>query len=479
MHSATNRELIEFTTPWAHEIAAPGGRPMPLTDLGNSERFVIAHGKNVRHCQATRRWYFWDGTRWAEDTTGDVKRRAKSVMRNILLEAAVQDSEEQRKQVIAHQIRSESDRAIRASIALAESDENVAVRLSDFDCDPMLFNVTNGTLDLRTGELRPHRRNDLLTKLAAVNFDPLVPCPRWDRFLGEIMAGDGDLVAFLRRGIGYSLTGHTNEHSLFLPYGVGANGKTTFLEVVRFVLGDYAAQADFGSFMIAKGQTIWNDLARLRGARFVTAAESESGKRMAETVVKALTGGDTVTVRFLYSEHFEYRPEFKLWLATNHRPKIIGTDEGIWRRIRLVPFAVSIPKERQDRNLSEELKQEASGILNWALAGLRQWQAGGLREPGVVNAANIEYRASQDLLAHFLEAKCTVAPGAEARAGELYRAYRDWSEATGESQINEREFSNALVERGFTKTKIGQRVGKPSGSYWRGVGISSAGADGG
>jgi putative DNA primase/helicase len=471
MHTARKTEPIEFAVPWTHEAATSGGRPMPLTDLGNAERLVLAYGQDLHYCQATRRWHVWDSRRWAEDSTGEVKRRAKRTARNILLEAAAMDDDKHKNEVIAHQIRSESERGIRAMMALAESDEGVALRLADYDRDGMLFNVMNGTIDLRNREIRDHCREDLLTKISPVNFDPGATAPIWDGFLKEIMNGDPEMVAFLQRSVGYSLTGQTNEHALFLPYGVGANGKSTFLEVVRFVLGDYAAQADFSTFMVAKGQPIRNDLARLRGARFVTAVESEAGKRMAESVVKTLTGGDTVAVRFLYSEHFEYRPQFKLWLATNHKPKILGTDDGIWRRIRLVPFTVTIPKERQDLNLAERLKFEGPGILNWSLEGLRQWQAGGLREPKAIFAATTEYRTSQDVLAHFLEAKCTVAPHAQARAGELYRVYRNWSEATGEFHINEREFSNQLLERGFTKTKIGQRVGKPSGAYWSGIGV--------
>jgi putative DNA primase/helicase len=455
-------ESIVFDRPWMGDTHPPGGRPMPLSDLGNSERLIIAHGQDLRHCQATRQWFWWDGMRFVSDSTGAVKRRAKETVRNMLLEAAVMDNEKHRNELIAHQIRSESDRAIRAMMALAESDEKVAVRFSDFDCDPMAFNVSNGTIDLKTGELHPQRRLDLLTKLAPIHYDSEATCPAWDKFLSEVLP-DPSLRAFVRRAIGYSLTGDSSEEVMFLLHGSGANGKSKFLEAVRYVLGEYAVAADTSTFLVTKGQTIRNDIARLRRARLVTAVESEAGKRLAESLLKACTGGDTVAARFLYAEHFEFVPCFKLWLATNHKPRIIGTDEAIWRRIRLIPFSVVIPKEQRDHKLPERLKHESSGILNWALAGLRDWQVNGLREPECVNAATADYRESQDALAHFLQSTCVVAPNAEIRAGELYAAYRQGAENNGEFQMTDRDFSASLEERGFKKSR------NSSGRFWKGL----------
>ena len=462
---------VRFATPWLHDVAPSGGRPMALSDLGNSERFAVAHAEDVRHCQATRKWLVWEGRRWAADLTGEIKRRAKSTVRNILIEAAVMDEEKHRGELIAHQIRSESDRAIRAMISLAASDEKIAKRLSDFDSDPMQLNVSNGMLELDSCQLRPHRREDLLTKLAPVEFNADASCPQWDAFLGEIMGERCELVAFLQRAAGYSLTGDISEHCFFLLHGDGANGKSTFLEVLRHVLGDYAAQTDFSTFLVAKGQPIRNDIARLRGARLVTGIESDAGRRLAESLVKALTGGDTVSARFLYSEHFEFQPEFKLWLATNHKPRILGTDLAIWRRIRLVPFTVTIPSTRQDRYLAQKLKTEGSGILNWALAGLRDWQRQGLQEPEAVDAATEDYRQSQDFLGHFIDAKITPVLGSEVGARALYSTYKDWCEAAGEFRMNEREFSGALTERRFSKRRVGPRVGKPPGVYWRDIAV--------
>jgi putative DNA primase/helicase len=396
------------------------------------------------------------------DLTGEVKRYAKATVRRILFEAIVQDIDKHRSELAAHQIRSESERAIRAMIALAESDKAVAVRLEDFDRDPLLFNVLNGTIDLRTQQLREHRREELLTKLAPVNFDPAATCSVWEKFLLEVLP-DPELRRFVQRGVGYSLSGDVTEEVMFLLHGCGANGKSKFLEGLRYVFGDYSMATDAATFMVTKGQTVRNDLARLRGARFVTAVESDAGKRLSEALIKLFTGGDTVSARFLYSEHFEFSPNFKLWLATNHKPRVLGTDEAIWRRIRLIPFSITIPKELRDHKLAEKLKAESSGILNWCLAGFRDWQNKSLGEPDCVTAATAEYRESQDALGNFLATKTDLVPNGEARAAELYSLYAAWTEVNGEYQMRDRDFSSALVDRGFEKCR------DTNGRFWRGI----------
>jgi putative DNA primase/helicase len=356
-------------------------------------------------------------------------------------------------------------------IELAQSERGVAVRLGDFDKDEWLLNLQNGTLDLRTATLRPHNRNDSITKLSPIEYVSDAVCPQWNKFLAEITDGNLEFVGYLQRAVGYSLTGITNEQALFLLCGRGANGKTVFLETVRFILGDYAASANFESFIQTRSGAIRSDLARLNGARFVTATESESGQQLAEAVVKQMTGSDTVTVRFLYSENFEFRPEFKLWLATNHRPRITGHDDGIWRRLRVLDFTVSIQKADQDRQLLEKLKLEGPGILNWALSGLSDWTAYGLSEPPAVISASSAYRQDEDVIQHFLEARCVQASHAETRAGLLYFTYKNWASGAGEISKNDREFANCLRDRGFTKVKVGQRVGRPAGAYWKGISL--------
>jgi putative DNA primase/helicase len=470
---ASPEEMESATVPESGVHEAESDSPEPfrvegeihLTDLGNAKRLAKACGNDIRYCFHTKKWYVWTGRRWAVDDKGTVYKKAKRVVQSILAEAASIEDPEIRKAYVQHERASEADSRIKAMVALAQSEGRIPVRLSDFDTNPNLLNVLNGTLDLTTGKLGLHRRCDLLTKISPVVYDPEAKCPAWLRFLDEITAGNKALQAYLQRWVGYSLTGETNEHALSLLWGKGANGKTTFLEVIRHVLGDYAQTADFASFMVSKQQGVRNDIARLNGARLVTATESESGKRMSESVVKQLTGGDTVSARFLYSEHFEFVPQFKLWLATNHKPKIVGADDGIWRRIRLIPFAVQIPKERQDRNLPKKLKVEAAGILNWALEGLRRWQTMGLVEPGIVTDATTEYRADQDVLQHFIDAVCTTGAEKRTKGSALYAAYKQWAETAGEFVMSGRDFSNAMSDRGYSRYHTKSERG------WQGIAL--------
>ena len=438
-----------------------------LTDLGNAKRFVECYGNDVRYCFHTKKWYVWTGHRWTVDDKGTVTKKAKRVVQSILKEAAEIDDEETRKAYVLHERKSEAKNRLDAMVGLAQSEGDVPVRLADFDRAPMLLNTVGGTIDLERGTVDVHRRSDMITKLSPVAYDPSAQCPTWERFLNQVTAGDKPLRDYLQRCIGYSLTGDTKEHALFLIYGKGANGKSTFLEVLRYVLGDYAQTADFASFMFSKNQGVRNDIAKLNGARLVTATESESGKRMSEAIVKQLTGGDTVTARFLYCEHFEFIPQFKLWLGTNHKPKIVGADDGIWRRIRLIPFTVQIPKEQQDKDLSKKLKAEAAGILNWALEGLRNWLGMGLAEPDTVTDATSQYRADQDVLQHFIDARCKVGVGARVKGSSLYGSYKLWAEIVGEFIMSERDFGNAMSDRAYSRYRTSSERG------WEGIALAT------
>jgi putative DNA primase/helicase len=439
-----------------------------LTDLGNAKRLAKTCGNDIRFCFHTRKWYAWTGRRWAVDDKGTIHKKAKRVVQSILAEAADIDDPEVRKAYVQHERASEAEGRMKAMVALAQSEGEIPVRLLDFDSNPNLLNVLSGTLGLTACKLGPHRRTDMLTKISPVVYDPEAKCPTWLRFLDEITAGSMSLQSYLQRCVGYSLTGETSEHALFMLWGKGANGKSTFLEVIRHALGDYAQTADFASFMVSKQQTVRNDIARLNGARLVTATESESGKRISESVVKQLTGGDTVSARFLFSEFFEFVPQFKLWLATNHKPKIVGADDGIWRRIRLIPFIVQIPKERQDKDLPKKLKAEAAGILNWALEGLRQWREMGLAEPNAVTVATSEYRADQDVLQHFIDALCTTGAEKRTKGSKLYAAYKQWAETAGEFVLSERDFGNAMSDRGYPRYRTKSERG------WDGIGLAAA-----
>lgn len=340
-------------------------------------------------------------------------------------------------------------------ITLAQSERGIPLLPEQLDCDPWLLNVANGTLDLRTGTRQAPRREDLLTKYTAVDHDPDARCPHWDAFLRRIMANNTNMIEFLQRAIGYALTGDCREQVLFLLYGTGANGKSTFLEVVRALLGTYAAQTDFTTFLARSSDTVRNDLARLAGARFVTAVEAEDGRRLDEALVKQLTGGDRITARFLFEEFFEFDPQFKLFLATNHKPVIWSTGHSIWRRIRLIPFTVTIPEAEQDRTLPATLRTELPGILNWALQGCLTWQRGGLGVPKEVEDATQDYRTEMDVIADFLAGSCVWEPGAKVARKVLYETYEVWSARNGERPLSSKVFSKLLKEHGLTQTKVG------------------------
>jgi P4 family phage/plasmid primase-like protien len=467
----------------AEDVEPPGGdappaedrtdeepRSFALTDLGNSERLVRRFGADLRYYPVAGKWLYWDGKRWREDTVGRIYRLAKQTVRLIYQEASEAESDARAKELAKHAIRSESKERIKAMVELAQSE--LPVEPADLDADCSLFNCLNGTLDLRTGLIREHRREDLITKLAPVAYDPAADCPTWRQFLATIMADqDGKpkrrLIAFLRRMLGYSMTAETSEQVIFLLWGGGSNGKSTFLETGRALLGDYAQQADFSTFLYRDYDRVSNDIARLKGCRFVSAVEVEGTRRLAETLVKQLTGGDTVTARYLFREFFEFTPAFKILLAANHKPTIRGSDWAIWRRIRLLPFTVTIAEGKQDKKLPEKLRRELPGILNWALRGCLLWQRKGLGMPDEVRQATADYRDEMDILGSFLADCCVIAEAERVLAKDLYQAYLKWAEQEGETAVKQTTFGIRLTERGIQRTR---QAGTGKVEY-RGIGL--------
>lgn len=441
----------------ASYVEGPDGtgeiREPELTDLGNAERLRARHGTDIRYCHPQAAWYLWDGARWVVDDTAGIFRFAIDTVKSLIRLAADAPDSDRRRELLNHARRSEQTGRLRAMVDAATWLEGIPIHPDEMDRDGWLLNVENGTLDLRTGALRPHDRADLITRLAPVRFDPDATCPTWEAFLRRIMGDDGELIGYLQRLVGYALTGQTGEQIMPILYGSGANGKSTFIEAVAGVLGDYAQQTPADTLLATKSQGIPNDLARLRGARFVSSVETGEGNRLAENLVKQMTGGDRITARFLRQEFFEFTPAFKLFLATNHKPVIRGTDEGIWRRLHLIPFAVTIPEAERDPRLKDKLAAEASGILRWAVDGCLAWQRGGLRPPELVTAATREYRDEMDVIGAFLEERCVQKAGASVKSGELFEAFRSWCEATGEYAGNNKTFSLRLQERGFEKRK--------------------------
>lgn len=439
----------------------------PLTDLGNAERLVQMHGHNLRYCHPWNRWFGWDRVRWREDDTGAVIRLAKSTVRSIYREAADTDDDAVRKDLAKHARASEARSRIDAMIDLASSETGIPVLPDELDTDHWLLNVQNGTVDLRTGELRGHQREDLITRVLPVEYDPEASAPAFLSFLERIFAGNLELIAFVRRVAGYILTGDTSEQCIFIFHGTGANGKSTLIKILIDLLGEYASQTSTDTLLAKRNDTVPNDIAALRGARLVAATETEDGRRLAESLVKQLTGGDRIAARFMRAEWFEFVPTFKIIMATNHKPVIRGTDHAIWRRIRLVPFDVTIPDDQQDRRLPEKLQEELPGILAWAVQGCLEWQREGLGVPDVVVQATNEYRSDMDVLGGWINDRCVISPEMATPAKELYASYTSWCDENGEHAMAQQALGRRLKERGFEQVKT------KHARMWQGLGLKA------
>ena len=429
-------------------------RPCNRTDLGNAKRLCKCFGDELRYCPAWRRWLFWDGQRWQVDETGQAMRYAKETVVSILEEASRVANDDLRTKLRSWEEQSESAPRLRALLSVAETEEKIPVTPKQLDANPWYLNVRNGTVDLRTGEVLGANTGDLITKLTGgkCHGDRSARPTQWLEFLDQIFDGDAELISFVQQAVGYSLTGITREQCFFVLWGTGQNGKSTFLETIRAVLGEYAMSTDFSTFLSQRTGSIRNDIARLAGARFVTACEAEANRQLSEAVVKQLTGSDEVLARFLHREFFAFKPQFKLWLAANHKPTIQGTDNAIWRRVHLIWFPVTIPDEDQDKNLDDKLRAEMPGILQWAIDGCLTWQeAGALKPPTAVKKATAEYRTEMDILGSFLDEQCITSQGTSAKTKDLYAAYQTWCVKGGESHITKIMFGRSLTERGFTK----------------------------
>ena len=455
---------IEKALSFDGEVYRKGGRKInpeldeiefKLTDLGNAERLVHYFGNQIRYCHAWKKWLVWDGVRWAIDQTGQIQQLAKQVVRRIYREVQSAPDHLKRREIAKHALASESDKRIAAMIALSQSE--VSITPDMLNGYPWLLTCLNGTIDLRSGTRLPHRMEDFITRLAPVNFEPDASCPRWLEFLSRIMDGNEKLIAFLQRAVGYALTGETSEQCLFIFHGSGANGKSTFLQTMSFVLGDYSMSTPTETLLVKRRGAIPNDVARLKGARFVIACEADAENRLAESLIKQMTGGDTISARFLHQEWFDFEPTHKVFFGTNHKPVIKGTDYAIWRRIRLVPFEITIPEGERDKNLPEKLKAEASGILAWAVRGCLTWHEQGLGVPDEVKAATDSYREEMDALGEFLKDRCRLNPEARVSSKDLFECYSLWCQDNGQEPVGQRGFGLAMKEKGFKRCRIGHR----------------------
>lgn len=440
---------------WERADKRDGKRHYPRSDLGNAERFIDQHGSRVRWCPERSRFMVWDGKRWLYDETGATVRLAQETSRTIFEEAAMTADKDEQRAIAQFALASQNTNRLNGMLAQAKP--HLAVRMSELDADPLRFNVQNGTIDLRTKELKPHDPTDLITKISPTIYDPSADAPRFKEFLRETMVEE-DVIEFLQRYCGYSLTGDTRERVLLILWGAGKNGKTTLIELLREVLGDYAKNTDVETILAKKYNGVGNDVAALKGARLISCAEVEQGRRLAEAKVKGLTGRDTVTARFLFCEPFDFRPEFKLWISTNNKPEIKGTDDAIWDRLRLLPFTERFDGERQDRTLPKKLQDELPGVLAWMVEGCAKWLAEGLTEPERVMAATKQYREEQDVYATFIADCCLVDKNAQVKFGDLYDAYEKWCDGAGEKPDSKKAFGMRLTERGFERDSIANNV---------------------
>ena len=435
-----------------------------LTEYGNAERLAYKFGHNIRYCFPWKNWLIWNNKFWEKDASGEIMRMAKWTVRSISKEADNISDEKRKKELKEHCKKSETKFKLNAMIELARTESGLQVNPEDLDKNSWFLNVQNGTIDLKSGMLLPHTREHLITKITPIEYNPNATCQRWDSFLNRIMNGNQNLIQFIKRAVGYSLTGETREQCFFFLYGTGANGKSTFLETIRVMLTEYAQQTDLSTFLKDRS-SIPNDVARLKGTRFVSGVETDAGKHLAEVFVKRLTGEDTITARFLYQEFFEFNPTFKIFLAANHKPTISGTDYAIWRRIMMIPFTVVIPENEMDKSLKDKLKLELPGILNWAVQGCLEWKEYGLKPPAEISRATDEYKAEMDVLGGFIEDCCVMMPHSKVRNPDIYASYENWCRLNREQPISHKAFTIKLKERGLVSKKSGDT------RYWEGIGL--------
>ncbi len=403
--------------------------------------FTRRYQRDWRYIAAWGKWLMWDGQRWrAEETLA-----ATDLIRHVCRHAAVRADSSK----VAAKLAASS--TVGGVERLARTDRRHAATTDEWDADIWLINTPGGVVDLRTGRMRPHDRADRMTKIASATLVSGSTCPTWMRFLEQVTGGDTELQSYLQRMFGYCLTGATSEHALFFLYGTGANGKSVFVNTLFTLLGDYAANAPMDTFMETRGDRHPTDLAGLRGSRFVGATETEQGRRWNESKIKEITGGDRVSARFMRQDFFTYVPQFKLVIAGNHKPAIRNIDEAMRRRLHLIPFTITVPPEKRDKQLQTKLLAEANGIFSWGVEGCLAWQREGLRQPQSVLDATDEYFEDEDAIGQWMGERCYVGPAARAPTADLFADWREWAEKHGEFVGSIKRFSETLVSRRFAR----------------------------
>lgn len=435
-----------------------------MTDTGNAQRMRDKFQGNIKYSYVNKKWYYWTGKTWIVDYTGEVKKLADSIVNDIKQEAFIEADEEKQQALLKWANRTASSKGKESMIKECQHLDGIPVLPDEMDAFTDYLNCQNGIINLRNGELLPHDSNFLMTRCSFAEYDNTSnkKPELWLKFLDDVTDGNKELQEYLQKCVGYSLTGSIREQCAFFLYGIGNNGKSTFLDTVSDLLGNYSSNVQPETIMLKRGDGggANSDIARLKSTRFVTSEEPTEGVRLNEGLVKQLTGGGKVTCRFLYGDEFEYEPEFKIWVGTNHKPVIRGTDVGIWRRIRLIPFEVNIPKEKVDKSLKYKLRKELPQILKWAVDGCLKWQKDGLTMPKCVEKATGDYKAEMDLLATFCEACIEIdyENGERVAAADLFTVYSNWANSNNEYAMPSRKFFMEIAKKLPEKKRGGQGI---------------------
>lgn len=426
-------------------------------DTGNADRFIDRYGDLYKYSYTKKNFYVYDGTKWREDTTGAIRTLIDEMVNDLKSEKLVFDpneiSEEDAVKEFAKFIKKSRNTTAKKNI-VDELKHRRPIEQTDFDKDDMLINLLDGYINLASSEFNEHDIKKMFSLQANTDYSDKMEPVIWKQFLEDIFAGDKEVIRFIQKSLGYSLTGSIREQIMFILHGKGRNGKSIFTETISEILGTYASNIQADSLMVKQNKGAANsDIARLTNVRFVTSSEPNEGFRFDEGLVKQLTGGDKITARFLYGTEFEFTPNFKIWISTNHKPIIRGTDDGIWRRMVLIPFNVQIPDHKVDKDLKFKLLREAPGILNWMVEGAYMWMKEGLQIPESIQEAGREYRTEMDVLEHFIEDTCIRNDEYEESAKDLFEAYKTWAEDSGEYKMNKNQFGKKMKEKFKHKRK--------------------------
>ena len=424
-----------------------------MTDTGNAHRMYDRFGRIIRYSYNRKKWFFWDGKMWQLDESGEIKKLADEICEDLKQEAFLEQDDDIQQQKFKFAKKTASHTNKEAMIKECQHLNEIPASPDDFDAYSDYLNCQNGIVNLRNGELIPHDSNFMMSKITFSEYDVTHKKPTmWLKFLDDVTNGNKELQEYIQRCVGYSISGSTQEQCVYFLYGMGNNGKSTFLDTLADLLGNYSANAQPESLMIHSklgGTGANSDIARLKSARFVTSEEPTEGVRLNEGLIKQLTGGSKITCRFLYGDEFEYTPEFKIWVATNHKPVIRGTDFGIWRRIKLIPFEVNIPSEKVDKNLKYKLRKEFPQILAWAVEGCLKWQQSGITEPACVTEATQEYKKEMDLIAGFIE-QCVIIDydcREKIMASDMFSIYSKWAKQNNEWEMSSKKFFMEVRKR--------------------------------